>query len=113
PVCSTPACPIIPGGTQLLSKRPDLFLPGEWPAYFASASGVQVVDLDGRTFIDVSLHGVGSCLLGYADPHVDRALTAAIAAGTMSTLNCPEDVELAELLCDLHSWADRVRYTRS
>jgi glutamate-1-semialdehyde 2,1-aminomutase len=107
------AATLIPGGTQLLSKRPDLFLPGEWPAYFSSASGVEVVDLDGRTFIDVSLHGVGSCLLGYADPDVDRAVTAAIAAGTMSTLNCPEDVELAELLCALHPWADRVRYTRS
>ena len=31
----------------------------------------------------------------------------------MSTLNCPEEVELAELLIDLHPWATMVRYTRS
>jgi glutamate-1-semialdehyde aminotransferase len=103
---------LIPGGTQLLSKRPELFLPGQWPAYFRRAKGVEVEDLDGRTYIDVSLHGLGSCPLGYADPDVDRAVVAAIEAGTMSTLNCPEDVELAELLCELHPWADMVRYTR-
>jgi glutamate-1-semialdehyde 2,1-aminomutase len=103
---------LIPGGTQLLSKRPELFLPGQWPAYFRRARGVEVEDLDGRTYVDVSLHGLGSCPLGYGDPDVDQAVIAAIEAGTMSTLNCPEEVELAELLCELHPWADMVRYTR-
>lgn len=103
---------LIPGGTQLLSKRPELFLPEQWPAYFRSAHGVEVEDLDGRRYTDVSLHGVGSCLLGYADPEVDQAVIAAVRAGTMSTLNCPEEVELAELLCHLHPWAEMVRYTR-
>jgi len=28
-------------------------------------------------------------------------------------MNCPEEVELAELLIELHPWADMVRYTRS
>ena len=27
----------IPGGTQLLSKRPELFLPDQWPSYFSKA----------------------------------------------------------------------------
>jgi glutamate-1-semialdehyde 2,1-aminomutase len=103
----------IPGGTQLLSKRPELFLPGGWPAYFRRARGVEIEDLDGRVFIDVSLHAVGACPLGYADPEVDRAVMSAIEAGTMSTLNCAEDVELADLLCELHPWADMVRYARS
>jgi len=30
----------------------------------------------------------------------------------MTTLNCPEEVELAELLCELHPWANMVRYAR-
>jgi glutamate-1-semialdehyde aminotransferase len=102
----------IPGGTQLLSKRPELFLPGEWPAYFRRAHGVEIEDLDGRKYVDVSLHSVGACPLGYADPDVDRAVLSAIEAGTISTLNCPEEVELAELLCELHPWADMVRYAR-
>lgn len=30
---------VIPGGTQLLSKRPEMFLPGLWPAYYKKAKG--------------------------------------------------------------------------
>ena len=38
---------LIPGGTQLLSKRPEMFLPEKWPAYYREASGCEVVGLDG------------------------------------------------------------------
>ena len=102
----------IPGGTQLLSKRPELFLPGQWPAYYRRAQGVEVEDLDGRRYVDVTIHAVGACPLGYADPDVESAVIAAVRAGNMATLNCPEEVELAELLCELHPWAEMVRYTR-
>jgi glutamate-1-semialdehyde 2,1-aminomutase len=37
---------------------------------------------------------------------------AAIDCGSMATLNCREEVDLAELLCDLHPWAEMVRYAR-
>jgi len=103
----------IPGGTQLLSKRPELFLPGRWPAYYASARGVEVIDLDGTRLIDMSLMGIGACVLGYADPDVDAAARQAIERGVMCTLNAPEEVELADLLCELHPWAEMVRYARS
>jgi glutamate-1-semialdehyde 2,1-aminomutase len=104
---------IIPGGTQLLSKRPEIFLPDQWPAYYSNCKGVEVNDLDGNTFIDMSICGVGACILGYSDPDVDSAVKRAIDQGTMSTLNCPEEVELAELLCELHPWAEMVRYARA
>jgi len=104
---------IIPGGTQLLSKRPEMFLPGLWPSYYASAQGVEVVDLDGNTYIDMSIMGVGACILGYADRDVDNAVKNAIDNGVMCTLNAPEEVELAELLCELHPWAQMVRYARA
>lgn len=104
---------IIPGGTQLLSKRPEMFLPEQWPAYYSRAKGAQVWDLDGREFIDMSLMGIGACVLGYADDDVDAAARAAIEAGVMCTLNAPEEVELAELLCEIHPWAEMVRYARS
>lgn len=103
----------IPGGTQLLSKRPEMFLPGQWPAYYRQARGIEVVDLDGNRYLDMSHNGIGTCILGAADLDVDKAVKAAIDAGTMSTLNCPEEVELAELLCTLHPWADMVRYART
>src|SRR3990170_8127620 len=87
---------IIPGGTQLLSKRPEMFLPDFWPSYYSKAKGVEVFDLDGRRYIDMSIMGVGACVLGYADPDVDRAVKEAINNGSMCTLNAPEEVELAE-----------------
>lgn len=104
---------IIPGGTQLLSKRPEMFLPDQWPAYYRSARGITVTDLDNNEFIDMSIMGVGACILGYGDPDVDAAAKAAIDNGVMCTLNAPEEVELAELLCELHPWAEMVRYARS
>ena len=103
----------IPGGTQLLSKRPEMFLPGKWPPYYKRAKGIQIEDLEGRLYWDMSLMGVGACVLGYADPEVDAAAAEAIARGSASTLNVPEEVELAELLCELHPWADMVRYART
>jgi len=104
---------LIPGMTQLLSKRPDMFSAGIWPGYFSKAESVYVWDLDGNKYIDMSISGVGANVLGYADPDVDAAVKNAIANGTSCSLNCPEEVELAELLCELHPWAQMVRYARS
>jgi glutamate-1-semialdehyde 2,1-aminomutase len=104
---------IIPGGTQLLSKRPEMYAPGKWPPYFRAAAGCRVTDLDGKTYLDMSTMGIGSCLLGYNDPDVTPAVVARIQAGSMSTLNCPEDVALAELLLEIHPWAQQVRYART
>ncbi len=104
---------LIPGGTQLLSKRPEMFLPDHWPAYYRAARGIEVIDLDGRTYRDMSLMGIGACALGYADPEVDDAVKQAVDRGVMCTLNAPEEVELAELLCTLHPWAQMVRYARA
>lgn len=104
---------IIPGGTQLLSKRPELHLPDFWPAYYQKANGCEVTDLDGRKYTDMSLMGIGTCILGYADKDVDRAVKKAIDQATMTTLNCPEEVELAKVLCKIHRWADMVRFART
>lgn len=104
---------LIPGGTQLLSKRPEMFLPEQWPSYYRRCKGVEVWDLDGNKYIDMSICGVGACTLGYADSDIDGAVIEAIKTGNMCTLNVPEEVELAELLCEIHPWAEMVRYART
>lgn len=104
---------LIPGGTQLLSKRPEMFAPGRWPAYAREARGCEVVDLDGRRYVDMTTSGIGACLLGYADPDVTAAVQRRIARGSMCTLNPPEEVELAELLLEIHPWAEQARFARS
>jgi glutamate-1-semialdehyde 2,1-aminomutase len=104
---------IIPGGNMLLSKRPEMFLPEKWPAYYSKAKGCKVWDLDGNEFIDMSIMGIGTNSLGYGHPEIDEAVSKTIKNGNMSTLNCPEEVSLAEKLIDLHPWADMARFART
>jgi glutamate-1-semialdehyde 2,1-aminomutase len=104
---------VIPGGNMLLSKRAEMFLPEQWPAYFSRTKGCTVWDLDGREYTDVSLMGIGTNTLGYSHPEVDSAVRQVVDAGNMSTLNCPEEVYLAERLVEMHPWAEMVRFARS
>lgn len=104
---------LIPGGTMLLSKRPEMFLPDNWPSYFSKAKGCEVWDLDGNKFTDMCIMGIGTNTLGYGNEEVDAAVQQTITKGNMSTLNCPEEVYLAEKLVELNPWADMVRFARS
>ncbi len=104
---------LIPGGNQLLSKRAEMFLPDQWPSYYSKAKGAYVWDLDGNKYLDMGIMGIGACMLGYADSDVNKAVKAAIDRGSCSTLNPPEEVELAELLIQIHPWAEMVRYARA
>ena len=104
---------VIPGGNMLLSKRPEMFLPEQWPSYFSKSKGCEVWDLDGNKFIDMSIMGIGTNILGYGHPEVDEAVQKTIQAGNMSTLNCSEEVYLSEKLVELHPWADMVRLARA
>lgn len=104
---------LIPGGNQLLSKRPEMFLPDGWPSYYKKARGCEIWDLDNSHYYDMSIMGIGSCVLGYADHEVNNAVKKAIGLGSMSTLNCYEEVELAEKLVQLHPWARMVRFART
>lgn len=105
---------LIPTGTELLSKRPEMFLPELWPSYYKKAEGCKVWDLDNKQYYDFAQMGVGSCTLGYADIDINNAVIDAIKNSSMCTLNSYEEVELAERLIGLHKpWAERARFARS
>jgi len=104
---------LIPGGTMLLSKRPEMFLPEQWPSYFSKAKGCKVWDLDGRELLDMSIMGIGTNSLGYGNDEVDTAVLETVKKGNMSSLNCPEEVYLAEKLIEINPWAEMVRFARS
>ena len=104
---------IIPGGNMLLSKRPEMFLPDFWPSYYSKSKGCNVWDLDNNKFIDLSIMGIGTNILGYGNDKVDAAVLETVNNGNMSTLNCPEEVHLAERLVEINPWADMVRFARS
>ena len=104
---------LIPGGSMLLSKRPEMHLPDLWPCYFSKAKGFNVWDLNDKKYIDFSIMGIGTNTLGYGNEKVDQAVIRTVLNGNMSTLNAPEEVYLAEKLIDLNPWASKVRFART
>src|SRR3989338_4802190 len=101
---------IIPGGSQLLSKRVEMFLPEQWPAYFKKAKGVEVWDLDDKKYIDMSIMAIGASPLGYANDKVSTAVKKAIDDGCISSLNSFEEFLLAEKLISLHPRMEMARF---
>ena len=102
---------IIPGGTMLFSKKPELYSSENWPAYYKKAKGCYVWDLNNRKFLDM-LFLVGTNTLGYSNKYVDDQVIKFIKKSNMSSLSAPEEVQLAKKILRLHSWADQVRFTR-
>ena len=96
----------------MFSKKPDLFAPGEWPGYYSKAKGVNIWDLDGNKYLDMSIMNVGACILGYADKFVDKEVKKVINKGVSSSINAVEEFKLAKLLLKLHPWAGGARFAR-
>src|SRR5437867_11739860 len=66
------ALEIIPGGVQLISRRPQLYALGMTPPYVSRGKGSRFWDLDGNEYIDFMMC-VGASILGYADDAIDEA----------------------------------------
>ena len=103
---------IIPGGNMLLSKRSEMFLPNLWPSYYSKSKGVHVWTIENIKLIDM-IFAVGQNTLGYNNSELEKSITKTIKYGNMTSLNCPEEVSLAEKLISMHPWADMVRLARS
>ena len=103
---------IIPGGNGLLSKRPDRYAKDIWPVYFSKAKGCQIWDLDDNVYIDMAQNGIGTAILGYADDDVNQSVIKAINKGVNTTLNAPEEVELAQKLLELNPTMGGVKFAR-
>jgi len=105
------ALELIPGGTQLVSRRPNRVAYGVSPIYATRAQGARFWDVDGFEYIDW-ISGIGSILLGYADPVVDAAVMQQIGRGTIYSVNHELELELAEELCQTIPCAEMVRYAK-
>ena len=103
---------VIPGGNMLFSKRPEVLLPESWPTYFNKSKDSYVWDLNNNKFTDM-IFLVGTNILGYANKDIDSYIKKIIGKGIMTSLNCPEEVLLAEKLIEMHPWADMVRFCRT
>src|SRR5262245_7818857 len=88
---------LIPGGTQLVSRRPSRFASGTSPIYAVRAKGARFWDVDGNEYIDWA-SGIGAIILGYCDPVVDEAVRRQIELGVTFSINHELEIELAEEL---------------
>ena len=102
---------LIPGWTQLISRRASSFASGVNPVYAERAKGSRFIDVDGNEYVDW-VNAVGAIILGHADDVVDQAVKKQIDRGSLYTLNSPLEVELAEELVKTIPSAQMVRYTK-
>ncbi|MEZ4580930.1 MAG: aminotransferase class III-fold pyridoxal phosphate-dependent enzyme [Caldilineaceae bacterium] len=77
---------LIPGWTQLISRRADQFANGVSPVYAQRAKGSRFIDVDENEYIDW-VNAVGAVILGHADDVVDDAVIRQIEQGSITTLN--------------------------
>ena len=85
---------------------------GGEPLILRRARGAEVVDVQGRAFIDLIM-GWGPLVLGHNHPAVLRALRRALADGTLLGLTHPGEVELARLIVEAVPSIEQVRFTVS
>jgi glutamate-1-semialdehyde 2,1-aminomutase len=102
---------LIPGWTQLISRRASQFAAGISPIYAERAKGARFVDVDGNEYIDW-FSAAGAIILGFADDVVDHSVREQIDRGSIFSLNSPLEIELAEELTTTIPSAEMVRYTK-
>ena len=102
---------LIPGWTQLISRRASQAAAGVSPVYAKSAKGSRFTDVDGNEYIDW-VNALTAIILGHADDVVDGAVKEQVDRGSIFTLSSPLEVELAEELVSTIPSAEMVRYTK-
>ena len=102
---------LIPGKTQLVSRRASQFAEGVSPIYASHAKGSRFTDVDGNEYIDW-VNCVSAVILGHAEESIDNAVKKQIDKGSLYSVNSPTEIELAELLIETIPSAEMVRYCK-
>ena len=85
---------------------------GGSPFFVASAKGAELVDTEGRRYVDY-VQSWGASILGHADPQIVEAVQRAAADGTSFGAPTAREVELAEAICDRVPSVEKVRLVSS
>ncbi|HEY7142546.1 MAG TPA: aspartate aminotransferase family protein [Methylomirabilota bacterium] len=98
---------VIPGGTSKanLHVRPH-------PFYLAEGRGCRVTDVDGVERLD-AINNFTALIHGHAFPPLVDAVSRQLARGTAFSASTPEEVALAELLCERVPGLERIRFGNS
>ena len=101
---------VLPGGVN--SPVRAMRSIGRDPIFIERASGAEIIDVDGNTYVDY-VCSWGPMILGHAHPEVIAAVTEAAALGTSYGAPTAGEVELAELVVQRMPAVDMLRMTSS
>lgn len=101
---------VIPGGVN--SPVRALKAVGADPIYFDRADGPYLFDVDGNRFVDY-VGSWGPMVLGHGHPRVLEAIEVALSHGTSFGAPCRQEVEMAELICQIVPSIEMVRMVNS
>jgi len=82
---------------------------GGAPPVIASARGAELVDTDGKRYVDL-VGSWGPLILGHAHPAVVEAVARAARDGLSFGATCAREIELAERVLARFPFADKVRF---
>lgn len=109
----------VAGFTSTGSKRPEVLFgsaSGDGraspPERMLRSAGCRVWDVRGREYLDYIM-GLGAVALGYGHPAVNRAAIEAIGNGVVGPLAPMLEEEVAEEICRLMPWVERVRFLKT
>lgn len=83
-----------------------------FPQLAVAARGYELVDSDGRVFIDW-MNAWGPVILGYRHPAVEQAIADQLAAGPSVSLMHPIEIEVASMLVEMVPSADMVAFGKN
>ena len=103
---------LIPGGNCFFSKRPFLNSKNR-PIYYNKAKGCHIWDINNIKYLDMSLMGVGTNILGYSNKKINKSVISSINNSNVSSLNSPQEYILADNLIKLNKWADMAKFAKT
>ncbi len=98
---------VMPGGNTRSVLHFDPF-----PFRVASASGAEITDVDGHTYVDF-LGNYTAGLFGHSPKLIADSVTEALGSGFALGATHATEIELAEMLCSRFDALERVRFTNS
>ena len=104
------AAKVVPGG--MYGHMNAVFMPPNFPQFFARGEGPRVWDVDGTEYVDL-MCAWGPILLGHRHPAVEEAVAAQLAEGDVLNGPSARMVELAEVLVDQVPHADWAMFCKN
>lgn len=99
-------------GALTNSKRPECFIEGVYPTHLSKGEGCYLFDSENKKYIDY-ICGLGSNLFGYANLHINEAVTRQLFKGAVLSLSSTLEVECAELLKERLHFVSKLRFLKT